>query len=103
MNSTSPVVRLIAEQRKRCLATIFSNAEAALWWKLLEADERDLFKDQVRQALSVFYDLVRDVVKVSEDDGVRNEIALDLIRDIHTRQRQILTAITEPSDGDTDG
>jgi hypothetical protein len=102
MNPPSPVVRLIAEQRKRCLATIFSNAESTSWWKLLEADERDLFKDQVRQALSVFYDLVRDVVKVSEDDGVRNEIALDLIRDIHNGQRRILSAITTDT-GDTDG
>jgi hypothetical protein len=29
---------------------------------------------------------VRDVVKVTEDDGVRNELVLDLIRAIHAQR-----------------
>lgn len=86
-NSSAPVIRLLGEQRKRCLATILTAAETAGWWHKLNPDQQQTFREQVRTALSVFYDLTRDVVKVSEDDAgiVRNEYALDLLQSIHTR------------------
>lgn len=85
----SPVMRLLAEQRRRCLATILTSAEGSSWWGRLSDDQQATFREQVRTALAVFYDLTRDVVKVTEDDGVRNELALDLIRAVHHQTSQI--------------
>lgn len=96
MSSNTAVLRLLAEQRKRCLATILTAAEGTSWWPRLSDDQQSTYRDQVRAALAVFYDLTRDVVKVTEDDGVRNEIALDLIRSIHTQQTQINESLRRP-------
>lgn len=88
-NGTPMVMRLLAEQRKRCLATILTGTENSPWWKDLTEHQQQVFRDQIRSAIAVFYDLARDVIKVSEDDGVRNELALDLIRSLHTQQQKI--------------
>jgi hypothetical protein len=90
MNTTQPVVmRLLAEQRKRCLATILNAAETSPWWPTLSEAQQNMYRDQVKTALAVFYDLTRDVVKVTEDDTNRNTLALDLIRAIHAGQQKI--------------
>ncbi len=83
------VVKLLAEQRKRCLATIYNAAENSPWWPRLTEPQQNAFKEQVRNAVAVFYDLTRDVVKVTDDDGGRNEIVLDLIRSIHSEQLRL--------------
>jgi hypothetical protein len=88
-NGPPLVVRLMAEQRKRCLATILNSAESSPWWTKLTAAQQDAYRDQVRHALAIFYDLVRDVIKVSDDDAVRNDLALDLIRSVHSQQIKI--------------
>lgn len=84
------VFRLLAEQRKRCLATIMSSAEASSWWTKLSGQQQNDFREQVRHSLAVFYDLTRDVIKVTEDDTPRNELALDLITSLHTQQQKII-------------
>lgn len=88
-NGPPLVVRLMAEQRKRCLATILNSAESSPWWSHLTSHQQDTYRDQVRQALAIFYDLARDVLKVSEDDTMRNDLALDLIRSVHSQQIKI--------------
>lgn len=93
MNATTPLaVRLLAEQRKRCLATILSGVEAAPWWAQLPTADQEALRGTVRGALAVFYDFTRDVLKVADDDGtsLRNDLALDLIRSIHVQQQQIV-------------
>ena len=91
MTSTTPVVvRLLSEQRKRCLATILNAAEGSPWWSNMTAGEQQAFREQVRTAISVFYDLCRDVVKVTDDDGVRNDVVVDLIRSLHANQRELV-------------
>ncbi len=89
-NATPLVVRLLAEQRKRCLATILNAAEASSWWSRLSEVQQNAYRDQVRSALAIFYDLTRDVIKVSDDDTVRNDLALDLIRSVHSQQIKIV-------------
>jgi hypothetical protein len=86
---TPLVVRLLSEQRKRCLATILTAAESSPWWPRLSDGQQSAYRDQVRAALSIFYDLARDILKVTEDDTVRNELALQLIRSVHAQQLQI--------------
>ena len=78
-------MRVVTEQRKRCLASILGAAEASAWWGRLSKDEQLAYRQRVIDALGVFYDLCRDVIKVSDDDGVRNEHAVDLIERIHTQ------------------
>jgi hypothetical protein len=95
-NASTPVVlRLLAEQRKRCLATILNAAESSPWWSRLSDTQQNAHRDQVRAALAVFYDLTRDLVKVTEDDSMRNDLALELIRSIHHQQ----VAIREQLEG----
>ncbi len=79
------VIRLLAEQRKRCLATILTSAENSDWWGTLTPAQQNAHREQVRSALAVFYDLVRDVVKVSDDDGLRNDHAVELLERIHSQ------------------
>jgi hypothetical protein len=98
MPSTAPlVVRLLAEQRKRCLATILTSAENSLWWARLSDTQQTTYRDQVRAALAVFYDLTRDLLKVTEDDSMRNDLALDLIRSMHTQTSQIKERLDQAS------
>lgn len=79
------VLRVVTEQRKRCLATILGSAEASPWWGRLSVEEQRAYRQRVIDSLGVFYDLVRDVIKVSDDDSVRNEHAVDLIERIHAQ------------------
>lgn len=91
-NGQPLVMRLLAEQRKRCLATVLTAAETSSWWSHVSASDQDAYRGQVRTAIAVFYDFARDVVKVTEDDGsgsTRNDYALELIRAIHTQQTRL--------------
>lgn len=95
--NTPVVIRLLAEQRKRCLATILNSAENTPWWSSLSSGQQNTFREQVRSAISVFYDLTRDVVKVTEDDIPRNDLVLDAIRAMHSEQRQLTAQLRSPS------
>ncbi len=86
---TPLAVRLLAEQRRRCLATILNAAEQSSWWERLSDGQQNIFRDQVKAAIAVFYDLARDVVKITDEDVSRNDLALDLIRSIHMQSTQI--------------
>lgn len=79
------VMRVLAEQRKRCLASILGTAESAGWWGTLSRDDQAAYKDSVRTALGTFYDLCRDIVRVTEGDVMRNDHAVELIERIHTQ------------------
>jgi hypothetical protein len=87
-NGTPVVVRLLAEQKRRCLATILGAAEGLSGWKDLNPEERELFRDQVRGALNILYDLSRDVIKVTDDTGLRNDLALELIAALHAQRER---------------
>jgi len=78
-------MRVVSEQRKRLIASILSAAESSPWWRRLSADEKSAYRDKVITSVGVFYDLCRDVIKVTEEDGVRNEYAIELIEQIHSK------------------
>lgn len=83
---SAAVTRVVTEQRKRCLASILGSAENSPWWNRLTRDEQIAYRQRVIDALGVFYDLVRDVIKVTDDpDTLRNERAVDLLERIHTQ------------------
>lgn len=81
---SSAVIRVVTEQRKRCLASILGAAEAAPWWAKLTRDEQAAYRQRVIDSLGVFYDLCRDVIKVADEDSLRNDHAVNLIESIHT-------------------
>jgi hypothetical protein len=78
------VQRVVSEQRKRCLASILGAAETAPWWGRLTTEEQRAYRAKVVDALGVFYDLCRDIIKVTDEDALRNEHAVALIESIHT-------------------
>jgi hypothetical protein len=81
---SAAVLRVVTEQRKRCLASILGAAEVAPWWGRLTREEQVAYRQRVIDALGVFYDLCRDVIKVTDDEeGLRNDHAVDLIERIH--------------------
>lgn len=79
------VIRVVTEQRKRCLASILGAAETSPWWSRLSRDEQIAYRQRVIDSLGVFYDLCRDVIKVADDDGPRNDHVVELIERIHTQ------------------
>lgn len=78
------VQKVVSEQRKRCLASILGAAEASPWWGRLSKDEQVAFRQRVIDSLGIFYDLCRDVIKVADEDGLRNDHAVHLIESIHS-------------------
>ena len=83
------VNRLIGEQRKRLIASIMGAAEATPWWAKLSVQEQKAYREKVLNSIGTFYDFCRDVVKVSNEDVVRNEIAIELLGQIHDSQRAL--------------
>lgn len=81
--------RLLSEQRKRLIASILGAAESSAWWSKLSREEQRLHREKVITAVGVFYDFCRDVIKVTNEDGIRNDLALDLIRQVHDGQRSL--------------
>ncbi len=87
MPGTPVVVRLLAEQRRRCLARILGAAEDSTWWATLTPEQREDFRDDVKNALALFAEFARDVVKVGDDEGgLRNELAVELIGLLHAER-----------------
>jgi hypothetical protein len=83
------VVRLMLEQRKRFIASVLGHAEREFYPKLTD-DERDGFRQKVFDAADAYTDFVRDILKVVDQDQMRNDRALKLIEAMHASQRQIV-------------
>lgn len=81
------ITRLLGERRKRLVASILGHAEREFFAKL-SADEREDFRDKTLDSIDQFYDLVRDLLKISGDQFVVNDEALDLLRQIHAKSVQ---------------
>lgn len=88
------VARLLIEQRKRMIAGILGAAEQAQWWGKLNAAEQRAHREKVLSSVGVFYDFCRDVIKISNDDTVRNDYAIDLIRQVHAGQQKLQRQLT---------
>jgi hypothetical protein len=93
MNGPSVTTRIVAEQRKRLVASVMRAAEQSTWWRKLTPNEQADFRDDTLTAINVFYELVRDIVKVSEDDGIRNDYAIKLIEKMHAEQRELVASL----------
>jgi hypothetical protein len=81
--------RLLGEQRKRLIASIMGAAENSPWWSKLNPAEQRAFREKVLGSIGTFYDFCKDVVKVTGDDVMRNDYALEMIRQVHESQRTL--------------
>lgn len=82
--------RLLGEQRKRLIASIMGAAENSPWWARLNPTEQRAYRDKVLNSIGTFYDFCKDVVKVTGDDVIRNDYALEMIRQVHDSQRVLV-------------
>ncbi len=83
------VTRLLVEQRKRTVAAVLGHLEREVFAYLPPEVQRDT-REKIRSAIDGFSDVMRDLIKVSRDDGVRNEVSLTVIQQIHDGQQRIL-------------
>jgi hypothetical protein len=82
----SQVLRIVAEQRRRCVASLLGGVEAAEWWPKLTKDEQLDFRDDTIRAIGVLYDLCRDVIRATaDDDPGRNGYVVEMLEAIHSR------------------
>lgn len=81
--------RLAVEQRKRLVASIMNFAEGARWWRSLSRDEQIAFREKVLNSVGQYHDFILDVIRVGNEDTIRNEQALELIQQVHTSQRRL--------------
>lgn len=79
------VMRHIAEGRKRAVAGILGHAENSAWWGRLSPSEQRGLREKVLDDFGVFYDRVRDFVKIGAEETVVNEHTVRLIEQIHAR------------------
>lgn len=93
--STGPSVttKIVAEQRKRLVASIMRSAEQSSWWRKLSTEEQVDYRDDVLSSINVFYELVRDIVKVSEDEVVSNDYVVKLIEKMHADQQALVARL----------
>lgn len=89
MPSEDMAVRLIVEQRKRLVASILGYAERSFWSRLSQ-DEREDFRAKVFDAVGVYTDFTRDLLRVADEGVLRNERALEMIEAIHSSQRLLV-------------
>lgn len=89
------VRRLLAEQRKRAVASVLSAVENATEGRLSEAEQRELRRTIVA-AVNQYHDTTLDVLKSSVNDGMAvNEDALRVIAEANRH----LGALRRSTDG----
>lgn len=83
----SKVKRLVVERRKRVVATILGRVERE-WLKpgKIKRDEYEEFRTVVLEAINAWHDLVLDIIKVGDEDTMRNDHAVDLLEQVHRSQ-----------------
>lgn len=81
--------RLAGEQRRRFIAAILGAAETSTWWSKLSVQEQKAYRDKVLSSVGNYHDFMLDVIKVSNDDVIRNEHAINLLQQVHDSQRRL--------------
>lgn len=77
------VKRILAKRRDRMIATILGTKEDLFDDHISQADSEE-FRKVVLDQINDFFDLVIDMLKASQPDGiVVNEVWLDKIAEIH--------------------
>lgn len=88
---------LATEQRKRFIASMLNAAEQAPWWSRLNPGEKTAYREKVLACVGIYHDFMLDVLKVSSQDSVRNELAVSLIQQVHDSQRRLERTLVPPA------
>ena len=97
MAEDDKIRRLAGEQRRRFVASVMGAAETSGWWSKMTAAEQRDFRSKVLNSVGVYHDFMLDVIKVSNEDSIRNELALDLIEQVHDSQRRLERQLARPA------
>lgn len=89
------VIRLITEQRKRLVASIMGAAEQKPWWGKLSLQDQQEYRRKVLDSIGVFYDLIRDVVKVTNEGWTISQDAIELIAQVHASQSRLERSLSD--------
>lgn len=90
MGDGGMVKRLIIEKRKRVIATILGHAEREfLKTGKISRDEFETFRSATLLAIDTWHDLMLDILKISDEDMMRNEHAVELLERVHASQRRL--------------
>ncbi len=81
--------RLAGEQRRRFVAGVLGAAEQSPWWGKLSVPEQRAYREKIMSSVGAYHDFMLDVLKVSNDDVVRNEHAITLLQQVHESQRRV--------------
>lgn len=81
---TDQMMRLVTERRRRLVATILGHAEREFYDRLTPLQQKE-FRTKTLTAIDDFADLVRDLLKISGEEVIVNEYALELLEKIHKR------------------
>ena len=83
------ITRVLDQQRRRMIAAIMGHAERSFFDRLTH-EEQQAFRNNTLAAIGVYCDLVRDIVKVSNDDVVLNTEVLELVQAMHSNQHKLI-------------
>ena len=90
MGDGGMIKRLVIEKRKRVVATILGHAERE-WLKSgkISREEFEAFRTTTLQSIDGWHDLMLDILKVSDEDMMRNGHAVQLLERVHAGQRHL--------------
>ena len=89
--------RLAGERRRRFVAGVLGAAEQSPWWRRLSVEEQKAFREKVLTSVGDYHDFMLDVIKISNDDTLRNEHALNLLEQVHSSQRRLEQTVRAPA------
>jgi hypothetical protein len=79
---------LLAQQRKRLLASTLGAAETAPWWVTLTPQQRSVFRDKMIASVNTYYEFCLDLI-VAGGDVLRSDDTLALLHTIHASQLRV--------------
>jgi cation transport regulator ChaC len=88
MAERSLVLSLLGEQRRRLISAVLQHCEQSEWYGELTLVQREELRQTVLEAVGRFYDLVRDLHKVLQDETIQNERSVQLLESIHREVRR---------------
>jgi hypothetical protein len=88
------LARLVAERRKRLVASILGHAEREFYAQLTP-EQQTTFRRKTLGAVDEFCDLMRDILKISGEDVVLNQHALDLLNALHDQQQALVRQLEQ--------
>lgn len=86
------VRKLVGEQRRRMIAALLGFVEGEPWYSKLSPQEKSLLRETVLRVTTNYHEFILDVLKVSKDDVLYNERALELIQQVHESQHRMEAA-----------